>query len=114
MAIKAISSKSNVLYGITGLFKLDICALHKTSCVVHTNVLKTDIASVLFSFEPMNPYFNYEAGYLYYKDRSKFIEIKNEYPIISSLVQDGDTVEISTFEEDTLEMFQELNMAVNI
>lgn len=112
--IKAISSGSNVLYGLSDFFKLDICAFNKRSHTVHTNVLKTDIASVLVDFTALTPYFTHAAGELYFKDRAKFIEIKNEYAIESSLVQDGDTVEISTSEDDTPIEFQSLTFFVNI
>lgn len=102
MTIKAIS-RSNILYGLSDLFKLDICAISNRSRVVHTNTLKTDIASVLAGFTLITPVFNCDAGELYFKDRSRFIEIKNEEAISSSLVQDGDTIEISTSEDDAVE-----------
>lgn len=102
MTIKAIS-RSNVLYGLSDLFKLDICAISNRSRVVHTNTLKTDFASVLAEFTLVTPAFNCDAGELYFKDKSRFIEIKNEESISSSLVQDGDTIEISTVEYDAIE-----------
>lgn len=100
--IKA-TSRSNILYGLSDLFKLDICAMSNRSRVVHTNTLKTDFASVLAEFTLVTPAFNCDAGELYFKDRSRFIEIKNEEAILSSLVQDGDTIEISTVEYDAIE-----------
>lgn len=100
--IKA-TSRSNILYGLSDLFKLDICAMSNRSRVVHTNTLKTDFASVLAEFTLVTPVFNCDAGELYLKDRSKFIEIKNEETILSSLVQDGDTIEISTVEYDAID-----------
>lgn len=100
--IKA-TSRSNILYGLSDLFKLDICAMSNRSRVVHTNTLKTDFASVLAEFTLVTPAFNCDAGELYLKDRSRFIEIKNEEAILSSLVQDGDTIEISTSEDGAID-----------
>lgn len=100
--IKAIS-RSNILYGLSDYFKFDICAISNKSRVIHTNTLKTDFASVLSEFTLITPVFNCDAGELYFKDRSRFIEIKNEEAILSSLVQDGDTIEISTSEDGAID-----------
>lgn len=103
--MRALSRGSNVIYGVSDYFKLDINAINKRSNIVHTNTIKTDFASVLVNMTPLLYHFKIDRKELYFKDRGNYIEIYNEENINSSLVQDGDTNEISTSDDEIQEQF---------
>lgn len=109
---RAYSSRSHILYGLSGKFKLDICGLRGRSNIIHLNTMKTDIASVLVDFTPLLYHFNHSAGDLYYKDKVRFIEMQNESEVITSITQDGDTNEIETHEANLSPPFSSMVIAV--
>lgn len=98
--------KSQVIYGVTGEFKVNITAQRgplQLSDVLHLGPAKTPITEKIVEMELLTHGFSLAALEFQYSYRGRYLRMENLDAVDDAIVQDGDTVEISTSEADALE-----------